>query len=107
VEVLTRILKGYDFRASELPFFETALQNPADKKLIGGLEYSLFCHTMTVQDAIDFAVEMIRVTITVQRFTAGILSNLGAVAGVGGPIDIVVVRPQEGITWVARKALHS
>jgi hypothetical protein len=105
-DVLSRILKGYDVRASNFPFIQAAMQNPADKALIDGLEYSLFCNAMTIQDAIDFAVEMIRVTITIQRFTAGILSSLGAVAGVGGPIDIAVVLPRQNVTWVARKALH-
>jgi hypothetical protein len=106
-EVLSRILKGYDVRASQFPFIQAAMQNPADKALIDGLEYSLFCNTMTIQDAIDFAVEMIRVTITIQRFTAGILSNLGAVAGVGGPIDVVVVQARQELKWVSRKALHA
>jgi hypothetical protein len=82
------------------------MQDPANQVLINGLEYSLFCNTMNIQDAIDFAVEMIRVTITIQRFTAGILSNLGSVAGVGGPIDIAVVQPRKKVTWVSRKVLH-
>ena len=106
VDVLSRVLKGYDYRANDFAFFQAALQNPSDKALINGLEFSIFSNTMTLQDAIDFAVEMIRVTITVQRFTAGIMSNLGSVAGVGGPIDIVVLRPGRELLWVARKQLH-
>lgn len=99
VDVLARILKGYDAAAYQFPFLKTALEDPANKALIAGLEYSIFCSTMTIQDAIDFAVEMIRVTIAVQKFTAGTLSKLGSVAGVGGPIDIVVVRPRQENLW--------
>jgi hypothetical protein len=106
IDVLARIINGYDFRAAGFPFVKTAMQDPASKALMDGLSYSLFCNTMNVQDAIDFAVEMIRVTITIQRFTAGIMSNLGAVAGVGGPIDVVVVQPRQRVMWVSRKTLH-
>jgi hypothetical protein len=74
---------------------------------ISSLSYAIYFNTMTVQDAIDFAVGLIQITITIQRFTAGITTQLGAVAGVGGPIDVAVVRPGKNISWVARKELHS
>lgn len=106
VDVVSRILKGYDYRALEFPFIKAAIQDNANKSLVDGLEYSIFCNTMTVQDAIDFAVAMIQVTISIQRFTAGMLSQLGAVAGVGGPIDVAVVQPRQNIKWVSRKELH-
>jgi 20S proteasome alpha/beta subunit len=106
VDVVSRILKGYDYRALELPFIKAALQDDNNRKLLGGLEYPLFSNTMTVQDAIDFAVAMIQVTITMQRFTAGTVSQLGSIAGVGGPIDIAVVHPRQKIRWVSRKELH-
>jgi len=61
---------------------------------------------MTIQDAIDFAVGMIQVTTTIQKFTAGIAMQLGDVAGVGGPIDVAVVRPQSIVSWISRKELH-
>lgn len=61
---------------------------------------------MTLQDAVDFAVAMIQVTTTVQRFTAGTHLQLGAAANVGGLIDVVVVRPGGEVQWVARKTLH-
>lgn len=109
-EVVARIVKGYDFRAHDFPFFDTAMQDPANKDQMGGLEHFLFANLMTIQDAIDFAVEMIRITITVQRFIAGTVNEItgkkGSVAGVGGPIDVVVVRPRAENLWVARKALH-
>jgi hypothetical protein len=67
---------------------------------LGGLGYVIYWNTMTLQDAIDFAVGMIKVTITVQHFTAGIQTNLGAAATVGEPIDVAVVRPGGTVEWV-------
>jgi hypothetical protein len=60
---------------------------------------------MTVQDAIDFGVAMIQITTTIQRFTAGMSTQIGA-AGVGGPIDVAVVEPGGVVKWVRRKELH-
>jgi hypothetical protein len=106
IDVASRILKGYDVRALEIPFVQAAMRDPANKQRLDELEYMIFCNTMTVQDAIDFAVAMIQVTITIQRFTAGTVGQLGSVAGVGGPIDIAVVQPRQKVKWVARKELH-
>ena len=61
---------------------------------------------MNVQDAIDFAVSMVQVTVTVQGFTAGIQNQIGGTASVGGPIDVAVVRPGGTVEWVQRKRLH-
>lgn len=51
----------------------------------------------TLQDAIDFAVYAIRSTIDSLRFQARAKT-------VGGPIDVLVLKPGESI-WVARKSL--
>jgi hypothetical protein len=107
VDVVSRIIKGYDYRALTFPFIRTAMQDTNNSQLVMGLEYALFCNMMTVQDAIDFSVAMIQITITIQKFTAGMTSHLGAVAGVGGPIDIAVVQPRGKVKWIARKELHA
>lgn len=52
----------------------------------------------TLQDAIDFAVFAIRTTTDTLRF-------LPRPKTVGGPIDVLVIRPG-GAEWVARKGLH-
>ena len=106
-DVVARIINGYDPRAVSLPFVQAANQNNAAITLLNGLSYAVFYNTMTIQDAIDFAVAMIQITITIQRFTAGIVNQLGAVAGVGGPIDVAVVMPGKGISWINKKELHS
>lgn len=51
----------------------------------------------TLQDAIDFAVYAIRATIDSVRF-------LPRPKTVGGPIDVLVIKPNES-TWISRKEL--
>jgi len=53
---------------------------------------------MPLQDAIDYAVHLIRTTIDTLRFEPRYPS-------VGGPIDVLVLRP-DGVQWVQRKELH-
>jgi hypothetical protein len=52
----------------------------------------------TLQDAIDFAVFAVRSTIEAIRFQPRAKT-------VGGPIDVLVIRP-DGAVWVQRKELH-
>lgn len=54
---------------------------------------------MTLQDAIDFADYAIRTTIETIRFQQKEKT-------VGGPIDILVVKPNETPVWIKRKELH-
>jgi hypothetical protein len=107
-DVVARIVNGYDFRALELPFVQAANQNNnAGTTALNGLGYVIPWPGMTLQDAIDFAVEMIRVTIIVQRFTAGTVNQMGSTLNVGGPIDVAVVRPGGTVQWITRKELHT
>ncbi|MEX0683993.1 MAG: hypothetical protein WD904_12755 [Dehalococcoidia bacterium] len=53
---------------------------------------------MPLQDAADYAVHLIRTTIETMRFEPRFPS-------VGGPIDILVIRP-DGMQWVQRKELR-
>ena len=52
----------------------------------------------TLQDAIDFSIFAIRSTIDAMRFQTRAKT-------VGGPIDVLVLKPYEAF-WVQRKALH-
>jgi thymidine phosphorylase len=90
-----------------LAFVQAANEAGVANTQLNGLLYAVYYNTMTLQDAIDFAVGMIKVTITIQIFTAGITTQPGAVAGVGGPTDVAVARPGKNISWIARKELHS
>lgn len=104
--MLARIVLGYDPRILSLPLSQAANPPGTAASQLASLSYAIYWNSMSIQDAIDFAVAMIQVTITIQKFTAGIVSQPGGVAGVGGPIDVAVVRPSTNVTWIARKEFH-
>lgn len=66
-------------------------------RLIDKKHLPLFA-AMPLQDAVDYAVHLIRTTIDTLRFEPRFPS-------VGGPIDVLVVRP-DGMEWVQRKQLR-
>lgn len=51
---------------------------------------------MTVQDAIDFAIYAVRTTIDTMRFQA-------RPKNVGGPVDVLLISPDELPRWIQRK----
>jgi hypothetical protein len=57
-----------------------------------------FFNAMPLQDAVDYAIHLIRTTIDTLRFEPRYSS-------VGGPIDVLVVTPA-GMRWVQRKELR-
>jgi len=71
-DVFSRIIKGYDAKISKL-----GLSEEQEKKL-GSLGYDIYYNLMSLQDAIDFCVFIVRATIEAQRF------NQKAIPGVGG-----------------------
>jgi hypothetical protein len=106
-DVVARIVNGYDWRIAGLPPLQAAHQAGTLATDLDGLSYIIPWGAMTAQDAIDFAVSMIQVTATIQKFTAGISMQPGGLAGVGGPIDVAVVRPGATVNWIRRKELHA
>ena len=66
-------------------------------RLIDASHLPLF-PAMPLQDAVDYAVHLIRATIDTMRFEPRFPS-------VGGPIDVLVVTPG-GVRWVQRKELR-
>ena len=51
---------------------------------------------MTIQDAIDFAIYAVRTTIDTMRFQA-------RPKNVGGPVDVLLISPDEPAHWIQRK----
>ena len=51
---------------------------------------------MTIQDAIDFAIYAVRTTIDTMRFQA-------RPKNVGGPVDVLLISPDERPRWIQRK----
>jgi hypothetical protein len=66
-------------------------------RLIDANSLPLFA-AMPLQEAIDYAIHLIRTTIDTLRFEPRFPT-------VGGPIDVIVVQP-EGMHWVQRKELR-
>jgi hypothetical protein len=107
-DVVSRIVLGFDGRIGNLPFVEQASKQ-ADKDIIGkqlrSLEYVIQWGTMTLQDAIDFCTLMIETTSAIQRFSDGIKANPGDLPGVGGPVEVLTITPEEGFKWVRKKKI--
>ena len=60
--------------------------------------YGIDFNHLTLQDAVDLAVFAVRTTIDAMRFQARLRT-------VGGPIDVLVIKP-DAAQWLSRKQLH-
>lgn len=99
IEIVARLIKGVDHRLDR-----SGLDAETRKKL-EGLELLISFIRMTPQDAIDFAIFLIRTTIDAQRFSDGIFMAPGAFPGVGGAIDVALVTPGS-FQWIQQKAIR-
>jgi hypothetical protein len=105
-DVITRLVQGVDWEllayvavASGLDAEFTALR-PALEQLSYNFEFD----AINLQDAVDLALLAIRSTIDVQRLTFGTAAGTPTVPGVGGPIQVIVVRAGQA-DWLQRTAL--
>ena len=71
---------------------------------IRGLEYFIQWSLITLQDAVDLAVFLIKSTSVMQRFADGISMDVGDYQSVGGPIDVVLIT-KDGIKWINKKEI--
>ncbi len=109
-DVIARMVLGYDLRIRGLPFVSKMVQEIGVDDLssqLRGLEYNVQWGAMTLQDAIDFCELMTQTTSVIQRFSDGILLNPGDISGVGGHVDVAVLDPDNGFSWVSKKRLRS
>lgn len=67
-------------------------------KYVEHAEYPILWNFFTLQDAVDFAQYAVKTTIDTMRFQKRVKT-------VGGPIDILVLKP-DGAQWISRKGLH-
>ncbi|MFC1655683.1 hypothetical protein ACFL3C_02330 [Patescibacteria group bacterium] len=107
-DVLARIVLGYDPRLGNLPMLQdvTSKFTPQGvQQQLRNLEYNIQWGTMTLQDGIDFSVLAIETTTAIQRFSDGIVGDPGDMPGVGGPVDVAIITPEKGFTWVNKKSL--
>jgi len=109
IDVVSRIVLGFDGRIGNLRFVQEAAQKYGQKEVnrqLRSLEYAIQWGTMTLQDAIDFCVLMIQTTSAIQRFSDGIVADPGDMPGVGGPVDVAVITPDKGFVWINKKKLR-
>ena len=69
------------------------------KSQLRGLEYYIQWNLITLQDAVDLAVFLIKSTSMIQNYADGINMDVGDFQGVGGPIDVVLIT-KDGINWI-------
>ena len=108
-DVVTRIVLGFDGnRIRNIKFVNEAGKKYGQENInvqLRNLEYVIQWGTMTLQDAIDFCVLMIQTTSAIQRFSDGIQADPGDMPGVGGHVDVAVITPDKGFTWINKKKL--
>lgn len=105
-DVVSRIILGYDSKLFKVPIIK-AMGKKADDDLrtqIRGLEYFIQWSLITLQDAVDLAVFLIKSTSVMQRFADGISMDVGDIQGVGGPIDVALIT-KDGIKWINKKEI--
>ena len=105
-DVVSRLILGYDSKLFKVPVIK-AMGKKADDDLktqIRGLEYFIQWSLITLQDAVDLAVFLIKSTSVMQRFADGISMDVGDIQGVGGPIDVALVT-KDGIKWINKKEI--
>jgi len=108
IDVVSRIVLGFDGRIGNLKFVNQAAQQGGQEEIqkqLSSLEYVIQWGTMTIQDAIDFCTLMIQTTSAIQRFSDGVRGNPGDMPGVGGPVDAAVITPNKGFVWINKKKL--
>jgi 20S proteasome alpha/beta subunit len=108
-DVVTRIVLGFDGRIANADFMKEVFQSRGEadiQRQLQGLEYAIQWGTMSLQDAVDFSTLMIQTTSAMQRFSDGINADPGDMPGVGGPIDVAVITPDQGFLWVKKKRLR-
>lgn len=98
-DIVVRLIKGRDAR-----FNLDALPSEA-REALEKMEYITHFRRFTLQDAIDYAIFLMKATTEMQRFSDGISAAPGDIAGTGGPLDIALVTA-EGLRWVQRKELR-
>ncbi len=108
IDVVCRILKGYDSRISNISFIKEAVEEKGEMNIInqlGNLQYAIQWGAMPIQDAVDFCNLMIKTTSAIQRFSDGIVADPGDMPGVGGEVDIAIIKSDTGFEWLNRKKL--
>lgn len=105
-DVIQRLVMGYDPTIGALPAFNSLSAD--QQKTIGtqlpNIQYNIAWNALMLQDGVDLATTFIKTTINMQRFANGTLLVPVGIPGVGGNIDVLVIKPS-GLQWVKKKSL--
>ena len=105
--VISRLLLGLNDSMREIPELKLT---PEQQKLysgkIAGQEYYIPYQYFMLQDGIDLALSLVRITVEIERFSFGTNEAPGEVPGVGGAVDVLAVTPS-GVQWIKQKALSA
>lgn len=110
-DVISRLVLGIDPRIYSLQFAQHLVSSPIPDQpnlatQLNGLQYNINFLSMTMQDAVDFAVLMVKSTISMQRFSDGLHMAPGAMPVCGGEIDVAVITHREEFKWLKKKELR-
>jgi hypothetical protein len=102
LQIASRIIHGYDPMVLSIVREELGLEEEHVQRLRDAfkenLEFSIPYQVLPLQDCVNLATFMIDSTISAQNLAVG-------VRGVGGPIDIAVIRRTTGLQYVQRKSI--
>lgn len=103
LEIASRLVHGFDPAMDSILGQELNLNEKQIKKLHSALkkrmEFPIPYSVLPLQDCVDLAVFLVRTTMVAQQLAIG-------VRGVGGPIDVAVIRRTGGLRYVQRKVIH-
>jgi hypothetical protein len=106
-DVISRLVKGYDSRLSDTSSLKLLPEQTAQfLARLNGTEYFVPYDVMQLQDGIDFALALVRITVEMEKFSFGTTDNPGVIPAVGGAVDVLVVTPS-GLQWIKRKSLSA
>lgn len=107
-DVVSRMILGYDGKMLSTPIFQKILSTTPQEELtkqLQGIEYNIPWALLTLQDAVDLAVFLIKSTEIIQRYADGTNMDGGEIQGVGGPVDVAVITKKDGVQWIKRKQI--
>lgn len=103
LQLASRIIHGYDPSLVETLAKEANLNNEQIDKVIKALkqniEFRIPYQVLPLQDCVDLATFLIRMTVTFQDLAVG-------VRGVGGPIDVMTITRTRGLESVQQKQIR-
>ena len=103
LQIATRIIHGCD--PNFLNIIRSTLNlntqqvNKIREELKKKLEFPIPYSVLPLQDCVDLAIFLIRSTMTAQRLAVGI-------RGVGGPIDVAIIKRIQSITFIQKKEIQ-